>query len=188
MDTTSLQNLHDIVTPAPASWLPPAPGCYASSLSVLLLLAWFLVKRFRAWQRDGYRREALAQLRRFEKELADATQYQQLLPRLPELVKRTAIAAYGRVQVASLNGTDWLIFLDKTGSTELFTKGSGQLLLDCSYQPDTWFATLSNEQVRGLFKTVCRWVGTHRYEVERPERISQTISVRGHTSRPGFSP
>ena len=162
MDPSSLKNLHDIVTPAPVSWLPPAPGCYALSLSVLLLLAWFSVNKYQAWQRDGYRREALAQLRRLEKGLADSTQYQQLLPQLPQLVKRTAIAAYGRVQVASLSGTDWLMFLDKTGTTELFTKGSGRLLLDCSYQPAAWFDTLSNEQLNGLYKVVYRWVSTIR--------------------------
>lgn len=169
MDPTSLQRLHDIVTPAPVSWLPPAPGCYALGLSVLLLLAWFSVNRYRAWQHNGYRREALAQLRRFEKGLADSTQYQQLLPQLPQLVKRTALAAYGRVQVASLNGIDWLMFLDKTGSTELFTKGSGRLLLDCSYQPNTWFATLSNEQVRGLYKAVYRWINKHQQKTHKSQ-------------------
>ncbi|MCK5679444.1 DUF4381 domain-containing protein [bacterium] len=162
MDPTSLQNLHDIVPPTPVSWLPLAPGCYVLGVSVLLLLTWFSIKRYRIWQRDQYRREALLILRQIEKGLADPAQHKKLLPQLPELVKRTAIVAYGRAQVASLYGPDWLEFLDKTGVTGLFTKGSGRLLLDCSYQPEAWFDTLSNEQVYGLYKVVYRWVSTIR--------------------------
>ena len=169
MDPTSLQLLHDIVTPAPTPWLPPAPGWYALGFCLLLLLTWFSIKQYQAWQRDRYRRESLVILTQIEKGLADPDQYQQLLPQLPLLVKRTALAAYGRDLVASLSGTDWLAFLDKTGSTNLFTKGNGQLLVDCSFQPAIWFATLSNEQVRGLFKAVHDWVGTHKCEVEKVE-------------------
>ena len=162
MDPTSLQNLHDIVTPAPVAWLPPAPGWYALGVSVLLLLAWFSVKTYSNWRRNRYRREALLALRQIEKGLADPAQHQQLLPRLPELVKRTAIVAYGRAQVACLNGADWLDFLDKTGSTDLFTKGSGQLLTDCSYRSETWFAALSKKQVSGLHKAVHHWINKHQ--------------------------
>ncbi len=162
MDPASLHNLHDIIVPALIPWLPPAPGWYALGVSVSLLLAWFLGKRYRVWHRDQYRRAALRTLVQIGKGLADSSQYQQLLSRLPEIVKRTAIAAYGRVQVASLNGVDWLVFLDKTGSTNLFTKGRGKLLLDCSYRSKLWFSTLSDEQVNGLYKAVNHWVKTHK--------------------------
>lgn len=161
-DPSSLQNLHDIAIPASVAWLPPAPGWYALSLSVLLLLAWFSVKRYRAWQDDSYRREALTILTQIEKELTDSNQYQQFLPRLPELVKRTAMLAYGRAQVASLNGTDWLTFLDKTSSTDLFTKGRGRLLSNCSYQSTIWFAELSYEQVNELYSATYYWIKTHK--------------------------
>jgi hypothetical protein len=166
MDPASLQNLHDIITPAPISWLPPAPGWYALSFNLLLLLAWFSVKRYQIRQRNRYRREALLKLSQIEKGLADPNQYQQLLPRLPELVKRTAIAAYGRAPVASLSGSDWLKFLDKTGSTNLFSEGYGKLLRDCSYQSNLWMATLSSEKVNGLCKVVHCWIKTHSKDLE----------------------
>ena len=162
MDPTSLQNLHDIATPAPAAWLPPAPGWYALGLSLLLLIAWFLLKGYTAWQRNWYRRQALMELAQLEKGLNDSARYQQLLPQLSELIKRTAIVAYGREPVASLNGAEWLTFLDKTGSTDLFTTGDGQLLVDCSYQPDTWFTALSQKQLSGLYKAVHHWINRHQ--------------------------
>ena len=37
-DPGSLDRLHDIVSPPPAPWWPPAPGWYALGLIVLLLL------------------------------------------------------------------------------------------------------------------------------------------------------
>ena len=80
MDPTSLQLLHDIVTPAPTPRLPPAPGWYALGFCLLLLLTWFSIKQYQAWQRDRYRRESLVILTQIEKGLADPDQYQQLLP------------------------------------------------------------------------------------------------------------
>ncbi|MCK5679846.1 DUF4381 domain-containing protein [bacterium] len=165
MSPTSLQNLHDIATPTPVAWLPPAPGWYALGFSLLLLLVWFLLKRYTFWQRNWYRRKALIELDQLEKRLTDTARNKQVLPQLAELVKRTALVAYGRNQVASLNGADWLAFLDKTGSTNLFTKGNGRLLADCSYQPDTWFATLSPKQLSGLYKAVQLWIKKHQQKL-----------------------
>lgn len=162
MDPSSLQNLHDIISPQPSSWLPLAPGWYVLGLSMLLLSGWFSSQKYLAWKRNKYRREALIELDEFGKELTDSTKYQQLLPQLPQLVKPTAIAAYGRSSVASLSGDDWLGFLDKCASTQLFTKGSRRLLNDCSYLPAAQLAKFSLEQVAGLQKAVSYWIRKHQ--------------------------
>ncbi len=167
MNASSLQNLHDIISPHPVAWLPPAPGWYALGLSLLLLLCRFSVYKYLAWKRNKYRREALIELDALGKELTDSTAYQQLLPQLPQLVKRTAIAAYGRSSVASLSGDDWLGFLDTTGSTHIFTQGSGQLLNACSYQPAVQLATFSREQVAGLQNAVSLWIRKHQNSFQR---------------------
>ncbi len=162
MDPGNLQNLHDIISPQPVAWLPPAPGWYALGFSLFLLCSWFAVQKYLAWKRNHYRREALKELGELEKQLADRAQYQHILRQLPELVKRTAIAAYGRSRVASLTGNDWLVFLDKTAATHLFTKGNGRLLQDCLYQPSSQLATVSNEQVAELQKAVTYWIRKHQ--------------------------
>lgn len=161
-DPASLQNLHDIVTPEPAPWLPPAPGWYAVGLIIFMLLGWIAVKKYLLWKRNKYRREALVELNELARQLADRAAYGQVLPLLPQLVKRTAIVAYGRSLVASLSGDNWLEFLNETGRTQLFTKGSGQLLNDCSYLPDVQLAELSHEQVTGLQKAVLHWTCKHK--------------------------
>ena len=165
-DLTSLNNLHDIVVPDPIPWLPPAPGWYALGLAGLLLLIWFCANSYLAWKRNRYRREALAALDRFEKELAVTTQYRKILAQLPQLVKRTALAAYGRARVASLVGSDWLAFLDKTGSTDVFGKGAGSLLLQCSYEPATSLEAVSKGHIGELCKVIRQWINKHQNEAE----------------------
>lgn len=160
-DPASLQNLHDIISPHVVAWLPPAPGWYALGLSIFLLCSWFSVHKYMLWKRNKYRREALIELAVIQKQLADGAGYQQFLPQLAELVKRTAIAAYGRNLVASLTGNDWRGFLDTTGATHLFTTGDGRLLQDCSYQPAARLANFSDEQVAGLQKAVFYWIQKH---------------------------
>lgn len=163
MDPTSLQNLHDIITPEPTPWLPPAPGWYALGGSLLLLLAWYGVLKYLSWNRNRYRREALAELQKLGEELKGDASCQKILPHLPILVKRTAIAAYGREQVASLAGDEWLAFLDRTGTMQGFSDGGGHLLNDCSFLPENRLRELSNEQIRQLYKTVDYWIRNHQH-------------------------
>ncbi len=161
MDPASLQNLQDIVTPPPAPWLPPAPGWYALSVTFILLLAWIVGKSFKRWQNNRYRREALYELAQLEKKLTGPEPCRQSLAQLPQLLKRTAIAAYGRAPVASLSGDLWLAFLDKTGTCDIFSQGSGRLINDCSSQPLIRLAKISQEQVEELHQAVYYWIKKH---------------------------
>jgi len=161
-DTTSLQNLHDIVIPAAPAWLPPAPGWYALSLTLLLLLTWGAWHRYRIWQRNRYRRQALVELDRLEQAWIQATATQRLLLPLPVLIKRAALAAYGRERVASLSGIPWLAFLDRTAGRPLFDNAAGQLLLRCDYAPQVECATVGQDAVRDLFMATRAWLTGHR--------------------------
>jgi len=162
MNATSLQNLHDIIVPEPVAWLPPAPGWYVLGIGLLLTFGWFSIQRYLMWQRNRYRREALAELKEIGKKLEDPSSYRQLLPQIPQLVKRTAIAGYTRDAVASLSGDEWLAFLDKTGSTHSFSGKSRCILIDCSYQTATHRAQFSNEQIAELQKAVFYWIKNHK--------------------------
>ena len=164
--TTSLENLHDIVAPAPPPWLPPAPGWYALGLTLLLLLCWRGVSGYRRWQRNHYRRQALAELDRLEQALGRDDTPEQLLPQLPVLIKRAALAAYGRERVASLYGKAWLSFLDRAVSEALFDNASGQLLLRCAYARPAELAQLDQGAVQTLFGVARVWLARHRLSLE----------------------
>ncbi len=96
-----LADLHDIVLPpAPPLW-PPAPG-------VWVLLGLTLVLGFSAWRhyrsrrrRNAYRRAGLA-----------ALEGARTARDVSVVLKRVALAAWPREQVASLYGRDWIGFLN----------------------------------------------------------------------------
>ena len=178
-DSISLQNLHDIVVPAPVSWLPPAPGWYALGLTILLLLLWGAMLWYRRWKRNAYRREALAELDRFEAAFAGNGTVSELLPRLPELLKRTAIAAYGRGEVASLSGKSWLDFLDHSMGKPLFSGERGGLLLTCSYGSPGLLDGISREQVQNLCRDVHTWLAGHRADTADRASEANTLNAGG---------
>jgi hypothetical protein len=153
-DPTSLDRLHDIVSPPPAPWWPPAPGWYVVLAVGGLLLVWATVKLVLAWRRDRYRRLALAELAAIRD--GDAPGF---LPRLSELLKRTALAAYPREEVAALTGDGWLAFLDRTGATTAFAGGPGRALADGPYAPAR---SLDDRQRDDLFAAARAWVRHHR--------------------------
>jgi hypothetical protein len=159
-DPTSLENLYDILTPPPVPWWPPAPGWYVVGGVVLVLAVWASWRGWQRWQAAAYRRAALAELQRLKARTADAAQRVPALQELPELVKRTALAAFPRQEVASLSGTAWLAFLDRTGHTNAFTHGQGQLLPVLSYDPHA-ASRLAAQEVDELFSVVSRWIRRH---------------------------
>ena len=103
-DPASLVNLRDIVTPPPVPWWPLAPGWWFL-LTVSGMAAGFLaVQRWRRWRADAYRRAALRELHGAED-----------VASIAEILKRAALAACLRTQVASLTGSAWVRWLAETG-------------------------------------------------------------------------
>lgn len=102
-DPASLANLRDIVTLPPVPWWPPAPGWWflLAVLGLIVLLA--AVRGWRHWRANAYRRTALRALREVES-----------LASIAEILKRAALMASPRTQVASLTGSTWVDWLEKT--------------------------------------------------------------------------
>jgi Ca-activated chloride channel family protein len=126
--------LIDIALPAPISLWPqtwPLRIVLVVAAVALVSGAWCF---FRWWHRNRYRREALAELDRIEAAIGEAPS-----PGAPEalasLVRRTALAAFPREQIASLAGPAWLAFLDCTADTHDFSAGAGQALEAEAYRP-----------------------------------------------------
>jgi hypothetical protein len=100
-DPASLENLHDIVEPSAISlWWPLAPAWWLL-LCVLAVVLFVVVWRWSsAYYRNAYRRYALRLLR-------DASDVQSVAV----ILKRVAIAAFGRAEVAALTGDAWVSWL-----------------------------------------------------------------------------
>ena len=103
-DPGNLANLRDIIEPLPVSWWPPAPGWWVLlGLGLLGLLA-LAVRGWRSWQANAYRRVALA-------EIEQATD----VFTIAQILKRTALVAYPRTNIAELTGAAWIRWLGETG-------------------------------------------------------------------------
>jgi hypothetical protein len=155
-DSASLQNLHDIVAPGAVAWWPPAPGWYAVmavAVTVLVVLLW---KYWRHWRRNRYRGAALKELDRLGRDAAGGD-----LSELPVLLKRAALSAWPRQQVAGLVGEDWHRFLDQSVNTELFHCGAGVLLDRLSYAPGDG-TRLSREEKKTVLDAARMWLEHHR--------------------------
>ena len=118
-DPSDLSNLHDIVLPAPVSFWPPAPGWWILAGAILAALVLLLVKLALRYRANAYRREALRELAQIGAPL-DAEKAQAL----SAILKRAALVAFPRADVASLTGAAWSRFLDKTGRMNAFEKGA----------------------------------------------------------------
>ena len=150
-DPGSLQNLNDIVAPAPMAWWPPAPGWYVLAAITFLLLLGLGFRALRSWQLNRYRREALRVLDGITREGPAAS------AALPELLKRVALSAWPREQIAGLVGSDWHRFLDTATDSERFDGEAGRRLEQAAYAP----AGLAEETFRALCADVDWWIRHH---------------------------
>lgn len=166
-DPGDLSNLIDIVEPAAVPFWPLAPGWYGlfGLVVVTAVVAAFLARR--RHHARAYRRAALAALDRIGGEL-DARD-EQALRALPSIVKRTALAAFPRSEVASLSGTSWLEFLDDTAGTKDFTKGEGRHLVSLAYDPSLPAELDAGRQAK-LLDAVRHWILRHEVRSGAPMR------------------
>lgn len=163
-DPSSLDNLHDIVPPPSVPWWPPAPAWYwvLGALGVVAMV--LLLRSFMHWQRNRYRREALAELARYRAALVDPAQRGGALVALSELLKRTAVTAFPRSEVASLTGEEWYSFLDRTGREAAFCKGDGAVLEAAAYDPRS-VAGVDENKARYLAQRVRNWLAHHQADM-----------------------
>lgn len=154
VEAPSLDALRGLHLPEPVSNAPQTTAWWIlfALLGLLLLVVAALVVRRR--RRNRYRRDALVRL-----DALGATG----LAELPHLVKRVALDAWPREQVASLSGAPWLAFLDRSlGGGTAFREGPGRHLPTLAYGGPP---TLGERERQGLVALVRTWIRKHRVDV-----------------------
>lgn len=118
--------LRDVHVPAAPSWWPPAPGWWLLAGVLLLVLggaAWLLRRR---------RQRQQAWRRLFDETLGRAQTPAAQVAAISELLRR---AARRRDPLAaSLQGEDWLRFLDEGEKMPAFAGETGRLLLEGGFR------------------------------------------------------
>ena len=160
-DPASLQNLNDILLPPPVSWWPLAGGWYVLLGLLLIVAAWFLYRSIQRWHQNRYRRAALHELSAIAKGLQTESKREPYLRQIPALLKRTALSAYPRDEVASLSGDDWHRFLNGTLKTPLFTEAVTGTLDLISYSSGD-LDKLDANSVKNLLRVSSAWLKQHQ--------------------------
>ena len=154
-----LDRLHDITVPEPVPYTPQTMTWYVLAVGLLLVLFLIAWRIARSWQANRYRREALAELKATASRPGQDKFDTLAIADLARLLRRTALTAFPRADVASLYGNDWLAFLDRTGAGTSFTNGPGRKLASGPYKIA---APMPASEYQTLTTLVREWIGSHR--------------------------
>ncbi len=133
MTASLLEQLAPDHAPPPLGWWPLAPGWWGLMgllLMALALVMWWHQRR----QRPSVKRWQRAALRELA-QLQTAADNATLARGLQQLLRRCAIARYGRETVAALSGEAWIAFVVRHGGSD-WAGDSGRALLRCAYGSD----------------------------------------------------
>lgn len=122
--------LRDIHAAAAPGFWPPAPGWWVVSvLSIIaiIFLIGFIIKFARTTRKRSQVFALLDTMALNEQGTAD------FVARISTLLRRAALEKFGSAEVAGLNGSNWLAFLDRTGKTQEFSNGCGTVLASGPY-------------------------------------------------------
>jgi hypothetical protein len=157
----SIIDLRDIVIPEPVGLWPPALFVWVLLGAVCLGLALLIWRWVARWRAGAYRREGLARLSQIEGRLLSQGKEAAALADLSILLKRVALAAFPRKQVAPLYGEKWLEFLDSTCKDCKFSSGPGQLLIAAT---DTRIKeiTVHSNDGKQLVRLAGVWIKRHQ--------------------------
>ncbi|MET0599635.1 MAG: DUF4381 domain-containing protein [Mesorhizobium sp.] len=151
----ALQQLADIALPPPVSLLPHTIAWAVVAILLAAVAGWCLWRWERHYAANRYRREALAELSKIEARHAAPGGSGEAIAEVAALVKRTALAAWPRPDVAALSGAEWVAFLRRTGGS--FADVAAAVLDDGEYRGQ---ATPADAQA---FAAAARgWIERHR--------------------------
>ncbi len=153
------------------SWWPLAPGWWILAAAILVCVIAGVYFIWRKRRDNRYRRLALAELDQLYLAFQQHQDSLKFLQQLSQLLRRAALVAFPRDQVAALNGEDWVKFLADSANMPVFSDQYKQLLSCGLYQPHPSY---ESEQLRDH----CRqWIGKHKRSLLLKQRRLNTRSV-----------
>jgi len=159
-----IKELADVSVPAAPSWLPQTQGWAVFGVVLLLAAFWAGWRALRRYRANRYRREALVELSALESSVdAGNEQRVRALASATVLLKRTALAAWPREQVAALSGEGWGRFLGaNAGSAPDAARTLATLVNDIEYRGAEALAAVSANDARAFLGACRLWIAGHR--------------------------
>lgn len=166
-----LAQMHDITSPPPVGWWPPAPGWWLLTFLVLGLLVWAGRLWFIYRQRNRYRQQACTELAQLQ-----GTTSNSLAAQVSELLKRTALTAYPaqHTLIANSFGNDWVALLNQTCGAQPFSDSTALALSEGPYQPNI---QVDPTALKGAAQT---WIKQHprRFPLAKADSVSAKQRAR----------
>ena len=139
-----LELLEPAPEPLPVLLWPQTAGWLWLAISLSAGALWLLCRWARHRRANAYRRAALREIAAVGDDPAA----------LAKILRRTALAAFPRVEVAGLYGEDWLGFLDRTYGGSEFRHGAGRAFAVVPY--------VQAEVSSDLAPLAVEWIRRHR--------------------------
>ncbi|MCP4283862.1 MAG: DUF4381 domain-containing protein [Gammaproteobacteria bacterium] len=133
--------LRDIHGLDPISWWPLASGWWISMLLIVLIAIglYLLIRHLIRYPPGSWQQEARVALRNLWQQRHRQSQ-KESAAQLSELLRRIAIARFGREKSASISGDEWLAWLQQSDPAGFNWTEHGRILLNLPYAPDGWQA------------------------------------------------
>jgi hypothetical protein len=158
----ALEKLADIALPAPVPWIPQTWGWATLGVVLLALAVWAFARWRRRRAANRYRVEALAELGALEARLNDESSRADAIAALPALLKRVALAAWPRREVAALSGAAWVTFLRRHAPDSALPDATTRLLDDGEYRIRGDRPAVTLDDARAVADAVRAWIEGHR--------------------------
>lgn len=156
----ALRSLHDIYQPLPVSWMPQTWGWGVLAGALAIMLALVGLRSWHRYRANAYRRVALSLLPEIEAQIRNPATRRNGIQNLGEVLKRTALAAFPRAEVASLSNDRWVHFLDVNDD-----RGAGhvleRLLNDLEYRGSADVVGMPSDVCGDLVAAARNWIERH---------------------------
>jgi hypothetical protein len=149
-DINPLANLRDIHLPHAVSIWPLGPGYYGLiGLVIICILVYIKYRKKQAYAAP--KKEALLKLMRIETDYTQKTNTASTAAAITVLLKQIALVYHPRIDVASLHGQKWLLFLQDT-SHGIDFNAIQTSLLSTPFNPD------ATEDLMPLLTATREWI------------------------------
>ncbi|KGJ94128.1 DUF4381 domain-containing protein [Colwellia psychrerythraea] len=152
-----LTSLHEISAPSGINWMPQTLGWQLLLLLAFCYLLYRLYLQIKRYISNAYRRAAIV-------ELDACAESSEGYEKVSKILRRTALYAFERNQVAPLIGADWESWLDKQCKGTDFSGEFKGLLSQLAYAPHSFDSqpAISPDKLSSFKSQVAIWVKHHR--------------------------
>ncbi|WP_153913212.1 DUF4381 domain-containing protein [Shewanella sp. TC10] len=154
---TIVKELIETSPPSSINWWPQTMAWQVIAIIGLFWLLRKVYQRWRLYQHNVYRRDAITWLERLPdyQSLTEQPIYRQL----PNLLRKTALGGYQRNEIALLSGQDWTEWLDKQCELSQFGANGAITLHRLAYDASL---TMTAEDISTLTQQIKLWIHHHR--------------------------